>query len=106
MQFLIKPTAPNPLSLPPRILAIVGYAFDRELTTPSIKNIHIDDHVIGVLTTSIDGIEFSVATIDEIEEVIDRVAFLMRLSQANKTAFTKMFFDKLYQGIREEFACH
>lgn len=105
MNFSIKPNAPNPLGLSPRVLAVVGYAFDHELTTPSISNICVDDASIGVLTTSINGVEVPLATVDEIEEVLVHTATLLRLGPADTSAVTQMFFDTLYKHSREEVIC-
>ena len=105
MNFLIKTAAPNPLGLSPRVLAVVGFAFDQALTVPCISNLRIDDNVIGVLQTTIDGVHMTLATVDEIEEVLERVATSLRLSPADAFTATQMFFDKLYHHDREEVVC-
>lgn len=107
MNFSIKTNAPNPLGLSPRVLAIVGYAFELELTSPAIDNARADESSVGVLATIIDGIEVPMATVDEIEEVLQRAATMLRLGPADTSAVTQMFFDKLYQHqhSREEVIC-
>lgn len=105
MNFSIRTAAPNPLGLSPRVLAVIGYAFDQALTVPCICNLRIDDNVIGVLKTTIDGVDVTLATVDEIEEILDRVATLLRLSPADALTATQMFFDKLYQHVRQEVVC-
>ena len=105
MNFSIKASAPNPLALSARTLAVVGYALEHDLTEPAIRNLRIDGNAIGVLTTSINGHDVALATVDEVEEILDQVTTALHLAPADAFAATQMFFDKLYKNEREVFVC-